>query len=447
MTDNPHDIGKLRILLGPGDTASFPSRIARALAERGANCWLANFAPNRMTASPDQLGKARLWAPRLVRLLVRLGEGNALERQLASALKAIGRLSVFVWALPRIDVVVFVSGRSLLPGYVDLWLFRLLGKRVVRIFLGTDSRPKFMNGWHTAITDGSRPERAVRRLSAAIQRQRRRVQRMSAWSDVVIENPLCGHFQQRPFINWFEIGLPHDPAFFERAGSAHAASNRAMAPGRINILHCPTNPKVKGTREIEEVVQRLIDEGLPIAYHGVTGVPHAEILDLVKRCDLVIDELYSDAPMAGFASESAAFGKCAIVGGYGWDVLQSRLGVRMPVNYLISPEPERLEQAIRELVADMDRAAATGAAARAFLETHWHHTAVADRFARILAGRDIPADWWCDPADIRYWQGLGAPDWHRRQVIVALVAAGGQEALGIDPKCAIHEEIRSWPEL
>lgn len=439
MTDQTTDIAGMNVLLGPGDTASFPTRLARALAERGADCRVVDFSLHRFSAGPGKLGNATLWGAPLARAIGSLNNGGPIARALGSVLKTVGQAVVFVWSLLRVDAYVFVSSRSLLPGYLDLPIYRLLGKRVIRVFLGTDSRPRYMTGWHNQVTDPATQKQAAAKLARRVRRQRARVRWMSRWADLVVENPLCGHYQARPFINWFHVGFPHDPAFFPDSENAEQSTGNH---GPTRILHCPSNPAVKGTDRIEQVIDELKQAGIEIEYTRITGMPHAEVLRHLQQCDLVIDELYSDSPMAGFASEAAAYGKPAIVGGYGWDILQSLLQDNMPPNLLC--EPDQLANTVNRALDDPETARATGRAAHAFMNGYWHQSNVAERFARLLTGQDIPDNWWYNPKQIAYWQGLGATAEHRREVISALVKQHGVEGLGVDAGSAMHDPVTSW---
>lgn len=431
----------MRVLLGPGDTASFPTRLARALADQGADCRVVNFIPHRYSAGAGKLGKAKLWGKGLASFASRLNAGGPVGQALAELIKGLGQFVVFLWALVRVDAIVFVSSRSLLPGYIDLPIYRLLGKRVIRIFLGTDSRPRYMTGWHPDVVDEAKQGEACKKLARRVRRQRARVRLMSRFADVVVDNPLCGHYQERPYINWFHVGFPHDPAFIS-AGDPETVD---ISPNTLpRVLHSPSNPRVKGTEQIEAVIDKLKKEGVEIAYTQITGMKHAQVLDNLKQCDLVIDQLYSDSPMAGFASEAVACGKPVIVGGYGWDTLEEQLGEHMAPNLLCVPDD--LEETIRQALDDPQRAKVVGEQAYAFMNSYWHQNEVAKRFAHVLTGRGIPDSWWVDPTTIDYWQGLGATDEHRMAVIKALVQTCGIKALGLDPEQTVYRTIDSWTE-
>ena len=45
-----------------------------------------------------------------------------------------------------------------------------------------------------------------------------------------------------------------------------------------------------------------------IKFIEITGRPNQEVLELISTCDFVIDQLYSDMAMVGFATEAAFFG-------------------------------------------------------------------------------------------------------------------------------------------
>ena len=80
----------------------------------------------------------------------------------------------------------------------------------------------------------------------------------------------------------------------------------------------------------------------------VTGRPNREVLAAIAASDFVIDQVYSDSPLAGFAAEAAALGRPAIVGGYAWDDLRRVTPAEvMPPSHVCRPED--LADAIRRL--------------------------------------------------------------------------------------------------
>ena len=74
------------------------------------------------------------------------------------------------------------------------------------------------------------------------------------------------------------------------------------------ILHAPTKKNIKGTKYVDEAVQRLKAEGYPIEYLMLQDIPNAEVIEYYKKADLVIDQLLIGW-YGGFAVECMALGK------------------------------------------------------------------------------------------------------------------------------------------
>ena len=90
----------------------------------------------------------------------------------------------------------------------------------------------------------------------------------------------------------------------------------------IRILHSPSSPEVKGTYLIRQAINALKAKGYPIDYVEIMGKPNTVVIAELEKCDFIVDQLYSDTPMSGFATEAAFFGKTAVVGGYGWQEVE-----------------------------------------------------------------------------------------------------------------------------
>ena len=59
-----------------------------------------------------------------------------------------------------------------------------------------------------------------------------------------------------------------------------------------------------------------------------SGQPNSVVLEQLARCDFIIDQLYADFPMPGFATEAAWFGKPAVTAGYALDLWKRTLPKR-----------------------------------------------------------------------------------------------------------------------
>lgn len=438
--NNGSDIS-LRVLIAPVDSASFSSRLGRALADQGVECWVLNERPHIYHSESSFLGKAKPWGASILAQADRWSRAGLGKRVLSSILYRGSRWGAFLWSLYAVDAVVFVScTRSFIKGNLDLWVYKLMGKRVIRVYLGRDSRPRFMHCWLPELLAEDKRPKISNKVARRIDRQRRRLNRLAKLSDVVVDNPLCGHFHGRPFINWFHVGFPHDPALFDRKITQEEEDADTTL---VRVLHSPSHPKIKGTDVIEHVIEKLQGEGLPIEYTRITGMPRAHVLDNLARCDIVIDELYSDSSMAGLASEAAAFGKPAIVGGYGWGELERHVDAEaLPPN--CTCEPQELEKTLRSMVNDKEKRQQIGEQAYEFINGYWAQEAVAQRFIMLLGDLSVvPESWWCAPDSLSYWQGLGAPLEHREDTLRALCQDCGVGALSLPENSTIPGELNA----
>lgn len=414
-----------RILLGPSDAGSLATRMANALCDQGARCFVLNLSPHPYLAGEDELHGARSVATKSISRMRDLARKGLLGRLLNRGFLAMLRVATVVWALFRVDAVILITNRSFFRSGFDVRLFRLVGIRIVRLFVGSDSRPRYLDGCHDALLDERTRSQYALWLEAAVRRQFSKVERASRWADVVIENPLCGHFQRRPFVNWFCVGFPHD----ERAFGG--VSDRDP-DARFVVMHCPSTLATKGTERIEAAIETLQAEGHSLEYVRITGMPRAEVLRALPRCDLLVDQLYSDSPMAAVASEAAAFCKTVLVGGYGWAELERVLPAG-EVPPTIRIRPEDFEKELRALITG-PRHEDSARRAYAFVNGHWSSDAVAERLAILLdPGGSIPDAWMCDPTAIRYWEGYGAPREHRQRVLDCFVRERGSAALCAAP--------------
>lgn len=433
---------RLRVLFGTIDVASVPTRLALSLNEAGCSCRVVSTAQHpyhQQTAAGERLQLAA----GLFRFAIRCERYGMPGRFFARQLRTTTLLAIALWATVAFDVVVIAGKFSFAPACLDQWVLRKLGKRIVRIYLGTDSRPRYMSALHDSVLKEGTRERATNKLAHQVKRQRQRLERAAAWADVVVDNPLAGLLQPRPFVNWFAIGFPHDDAFYPEPDHAEDHANDAgeMADG-VRLLHSPSSPRNKGTAEIDAAIAQLQSEGTAIDYDRITGVPRSEVFRRLRRCDAVVDQLYSDTPLAGFASEAAAFGKPVVVGGYGWD----ELARTTPADLLapsIAIDPADLVATLRSLVEDAGMRRQRGRALRSFVDGVWSKQAAAERFLRIVEG-DIDPSWIVDPQAIDFWQGCGGPADHRRAVLETLARTHGLDALQLPPESPVRRTVAEW---
>ncbi len=426
----PSQLSGRRILVGPNEIAGVTSRMALALAAGGAQVLFFNANDHAFNPHVQESANLRRLFGSAVGVASRWkARGGILwlaGSLLSLAIKTAAWVRTCLWA----DTVVMVGGKGFFGGGLEYALFRRLGKRVIHVFVGTASRPRYLSGYaRRVIKNGGVDPKELKRLASRTRRQARRIRGISRHASVVIENPLCGHFHERPFVNWFKLGVPLDvDALLAKPRKTDSTPPRV--PGRVRVLHCPSRPEIKGSARIQSAVENLIREGVPLELRMITGVPHAQVLHEIAQADFVVDQLYSDSPLAGFAAEASAFGKAAVVGGYGWKLFPDFLrSEEMPPT--AACHPDELENCLRRLALDASYRREVGARTKEFLLKQWSEVAFAERFTRVITG-DVPADWWVKPADVRHLQGMGMDADAIKSVIASLVERFGADALHVD---------------
>lgn len=418
-----------RVFVGLSDVAGHFSSIAASLRSAGVDARFYNLSANPLSYGTSTSRTGRLMALRYApQGSVRSRVWSVLLR--ANRLVRRGRsMALFPWAVLRFDAFV-LGGHETFLGGADLWMLRRLGKPVVVIFTGSDHRPPYLSGI------GVRDFPDTRSLAAATRRTRERVRRAERGSAAIVALPASAQLHRRPFVDFLAIGIPFTPpdALETERPDSEAGKRRP-----IRVLHSPSEPGPKGTPVIREVVERCRANGLDLEYRELIGRPNVEVLRALSWCDFIIDELYSDTPMAKFATEAAYFGKPAIVGSYAGG-LYSEARPSLPPAHLCRPDD--LEQALVKLATDDVYRTDLGRRAREFVLRAWLPEEVGKRLLRVIAG-DIPAEWIVDPAKLTYAHGWGMSEAAVRGVLRRMIADEGFESLQLAPDSSVASSIRA----
>ena len=377
----------------------------------------------------QRIGAARNATPR----------GNLLRKLLLVAAHDLWGWLVLLRVITRFDAFIFIYGQTLTNSAFELWLLKRLGKKVVFVYTGSDSRPPYMDGgWFPGRVWDDLPSPAT--LLSTVRRCKRKLRLHERYADYLVNSPATAHFHERPYINWFALGLPKGLPICRRDDPLHAGRS-----GPIRVLHGPSNPLVKGTTEILEILERLRSKGHVIELVKIQGMPNEVVLQELARCDFIVDQLYADTPLAAFATEAAFFGKPAVVGGYFADTIEQYLEpVDIPPSLFVTPDD--LESAIERLVVDSAFRLQLGEQARQFVLSHWSLKCVAGRYLQLL-NDDIPTQWWCDPSEVRYLSGCGLPRGRSSRLVGLLLEHFGASALQVQDKPGLERALVEFAKV
>jgi hypothetical protein len=407
----------LRIFIGVTEISGYCSKLAQGFKALGVPADFVNLREH-----PFQYAVGEEWRlAKAIQFCFERTRSATIFKPLWIAAWVVLRALLFIRVLPAYDVFVFSFGISFLDLY-DLPILKLFGKKVICIFYGSDARPPYLNG--AFVKDGD--PQYVRPCRDAAATVKRRVARIEHYADAVLSHPPYGLFHQKPFILNAVVGFPADFAIMKLA--QESAGNSSA----IRILHSPSNPILKGTPQIEAAVKNLQAKGHAIEWVTLSGQPNEVVLRELARCDFIVDQLYADWLMPGFATEAALMGKAVIIGGYDLPAIRDILppAFRPPVH---ACHPDEIEAAIEKLIVDRDYRLELGRQARAFVEANWSEAKVAERLLNVIAG-DVPDAWIYDPAAIRFFHGGGVAEERLRPFLRAYVEQEGKNALQLADK-------------
>ena len=298
----------------PVNIAGIPWENVQALRRKGVDARLVVFERGRLHPEAD-------WS---------LDRRGALPRRLAQQFAAFARLA------PITDVFHFYFGLTLIPKSVQFPLLRLLRKKSVFHYLGSDIRGKTP----AQLAYGKRADAEI-----------------------------VGSYDA---IRWVPEAHVIPPGLDLRPFTPVPPSDAA----RPLVVHAPSNREKKGTAEVIAAL-----EGLDVDLDIVEGVPHDVARERYARADIVVDQL--NAGWHGvFALESMALGKPVVTYLKPGVVERSAegYGIRIPI---VPATKDTLAGALRPLVDQPALRREIGAASRAYVEQVHDIDRVADRLVDL----------------------------------------------------------------
>jgi len=300
----------LRVTHAPVNIAGIPWENVQALRRKGVDARLVVFERGQLHPEAD-------WS---------------LDRHGALPLRLAQQFAAFVRLAPQTDVFHFYFGLTLIPKSLQFPLLRLLRKKSVFHYLGSDIRGKTP----AQLAFGKRADAEI-----------------------------VGSYDA---IRWVPEAHVIPPGLDLRPFTPVPPSDAA----RPLVVHAPSNREKKGTRFVIEACEQL-----PVELDIVEGVPHDVARERYARADIVVDQL--NAGWHGvFALESMALGK-PVVAHLKPDVVErsaAGYGIRLPI---VPATAETLVEALRPLVEQPALRREIGAESRAYVEQVHDADRVADR--------------------------------------------------------------------
>jgi glycosyltransferase involved in cell wall biosynthesis len=401
-----------RISIGPGEVAGYFSRLKAGFDELGVPCEHFLLSANKFDYQESNYYLKEIF----LRVAPLRKSKNSLVRWLGWALEICVRLAVFLYSLVQFDVFIF-SGFGSFFRFYELPLLKLFGKKIIIVYFGSDARPPLFNGRHLDDIGGYVDSNSAHDEAEYLVKQIRRVEQ---YADVIINHTATAQFFSRSFVRFVAIGMPIDLTTLP-------SNDAAVESNTIRILHAPSRPLAKGSLIFRKILEELTNEGYSIEFVELVGVPNGIVLQELRNCHFVLDELYSDVPLAMLAAEAAQFGKPVVVGGYYADQFRTdNSDLELPPSLYV--DPADIKQAIRKMIDDREFRLTLGRAAQAFVRANWNVRSVANNYLRLIKD-DIPDHWTCTPMSLPYYWGWGLSKENWRKQVGEYVSRLGSDAL------------------
>lgn len=330
-------------------------------------------------------------------------------------------LRILVHSLIHYDNFIYIFGHGMfLYNYYlknieefEFFVLKLFHKKMIMWNCGSDTRAPYCG---VDLYNGDKE-----RMYRDIARKKNKVQMIEKYM-ICMDNPASSHFHTKPYISTFAIGIP-----IEKKECVQKESSGERSENYVTILHAPSNEKVKGTDIIRSIINEIKEER-NLKYVEVSGQTHMEVLRKMKEADIIVDQLYTDTPMAGLATEASINGIPVICAGYYAECYKKIL--KTPLHPTVYCLPEELKTKLLSLIDDRDKREKIGEAERNYVKERLMSPDVAERFIRVFED-DISLDWICIPEENEYIYGMGCPKEKVIENVVWLVEHYGEEALGI----------------
>lgn len=208
------------------------------------------------------------------------------------------RIKSFITCFFRYDVFHFHFGKSFLPFNLDLPILRLLGKKTLMHYWGSDVVQTDVAKRYMMFS-----EKDLDEIYPGINNKNKRIK--ISLIDKFVGKSIVGDYSLLPFSpDSIVVRQAIDIAKLSFVGCE-------VKKGPVKIVHAPSKRKIKGTEYVMKTIERLKKAGCEIDFMLVENVPNCDAINIYKTADIVVDDILQ-GPYGIFAIECMALGKPVI---------------------------------------------------------------------------------------------------------------------------------------
>ncbi|HJZ06091.1 MAG TPA: glycosyltransferase [Patescibacteria group bacterium] len=278
-------------------------------------------------------------------------DGNNILKQ------TLARFSVFLRVVNSFDIYHFHFAETLLPLFLDLPILKLIGKKIVLEYHGSEIRPPFKY---------SNDYKLFTKVKITLNQLRIRIfAKLFADAEVVTTPDLLAYAPSAKFI----------PAAVEDRWLSSTIQMPSRS-GKVIITHAPTSRVIKGSDYLISAVKQLQKSGLRVELDLVEELPPKEVSSHFERADIAVDQL-----LIGwyglFAAEMMALGKPVVC------YVRKDFERYAPGLPIVSTDTETLVGVLGELVQDAKVREMLGRRGPQFVRSFQSSGVIAKRFIEL----------------------------------------------------------------
>lgn len=275
-------------------------------------------------------------------------QSNFLPSKVKSRLQLIYH---FVKSLFKFQIYIFQGGETFF--YLkDLWILKLLGKKIIMLHNGSETRywPAFLQMKYLA--NGNVPyipsfnDLKENRLDSTL----KRIIYSERYSDLIVSTLEINLFGTKDFMHFY---VP-----FESSINSLKSSGKS-----IKIAHSPSNTLIKGTVLVEQSIKKLIDDGYEISYKRLENLSNENVLKELANTDIFIEQIGNI--LHGKNAVEAMFMECIVL-----SEIDKNLIPQIKECPIISVNQSTIYETLKEVLENIDSFRKYGVKGREYVEKY-----------------------------------------------------------------------------
>ncbi len=172
---------------------------------------------------------------------------------------------------------------------IDYKFLKGKGIKIVTIFLGTDIRShKLTLDYHKKNMFDVGSNYILQNIEASEERVKRVAYLADKYSDLIFNHPK----DQMCYLKSKQLLMPYMYQLSKMCSNKDKFINMNM----IKIVHASSNPIIKGTPLIRAAIAKLRNEGYTFEYTELFNTPNSEVLDILSKSHILLNEFYAFVP-------------------------------------------------------------------------------------------------------------------------------------------------------